>query len=318
MSERDFVFENCRMSFRRNVNYRAVLNVRALADADVINVAAQNRTEPNARFRADFDIADDNRIVGDKCRFVNFRMFVLKRFNHNFTGENIKILSFVTVRVKLIVSNFTQTKEINLMAKKPKILAFAGSLREHSFSKRVVKTAMKGAIDAGADVTFIDLRDYPMPIYNEDDHQAEGFSENALAFQKILGEHDGFLICSPEYNASLPAALKNAIDWASRKSEEYAMIEVFKGKVAAIMTESPGAFGGIRCLGHLRTILSVMLVNVLPSEIAVSGVSKLYDGSGEEMTDEKMRGILEELGKSLADMLRKTHGEIEVVEELAQ
>ena len=205
------------------------------------------------------------------------------------------------------------------MAKKPKILAFAGSLREHSYSKRVVKTAMKGAVDAGADVTYVDLRDYPMPLYNEDDHKTEGFNETALKFQKLLGESDGFLICSPEYNGSLSGALKNAIDWASRASDEYKMIEVFKGKVAAIMTESPGAFGGIRCLGHLRGVLSIMFVNVLPSEIAVAKVGTMFDGNGEEMIDEKMRGILEDLGASLVDMLKKLHGEeIEVVEEAGQ
>ena len=201
------------------------------------------------------------------------------------------------------------------MAKKPKILAFAGSLREHSYSKRIVKTAMNGAIEAGADVTYIDLRDYPMPIYNEDDHKKDGFSPNALEFQKLLAAHNGFLIASPEYNGSLSGALKNAIDWASRQSDEYKMGEVFKGKVAAIMTESPGTFGGIRCLGHLRGVLSILLVNVLPSEIAVGGVHERFDGSGAEMTDEKMKKILEDLGASLVDILKKTHGEIEVVAE---
>ena len=204
------------------------------------------------------------------------------------------------------------------MAKKPKILAFAGSLREHSYSKRVVKTAVEGAKKAGADVTFVDLRDYPMPIYNEDDHEQNGFDENALAFQKLLGESDGFLICSPEYNGSLPAALKNAIDWASRKSDDYRMIEVFKGKVAAIMTESPGAFGGIRCLSHLRDTLTIMLVNVLPSEIAVANVGKMFDGDGEEMTDEKMKTILHELGASLAGNIKKLNTEVEIVEEAVQ
>ena len=204
------------------------------------------------------------------------------------------------------------------MAKKIKILAFAGSLRENSYSKRVVKTAMKGAIDAGADVTYIDFRDYPMPIYNEDDHKKDGFSENALKFQRLLAESEGFLIASPEYNGSLTGVLKNAIDWASRESDEYKMGEVFKGKIAAIMTESPGAFGGIRCLSHLRGVLSILLVNVLPSEIAVAGVGKMFDGDGAEMIDEKMKKILETLGDSLVDTAKKTHGEIEVVEQSGQ
>ncbi len=200
------------------------------------------------------------------------------------------------------------------MTKKPKILAFAGSLREESYNKRVVKVAVEGAEKAGASVTYIKLEDYPMPIYDPDDHKKNGFDENALKFQKLLGEHDGFLIASPEYNGSLPGGLKNAIDWASRKSDEYGMIEVFKGKVAAIMTASPGNFGGIRCLNHLRGVLSIMLCNVLPSEIAVGGVNKMFDGDGEEMTDEKMEKLLHDLGASLAEMLEKTHGEIEVAE----
>jgi len=199
------------------------------------------------------------------------------------------------------------------MAKKPKILAFAGSLREHSYSKRVVKTAVKGAETAGAEVTYIDLRDFPMPIYNADDHEKNGFDANALKLQKLLSEHDGLLIASPEYNGSLSGALKNAIDWTSRKNDEFKLGEVFKGKVAAIMTESPGAFGGLRCLGHLRGVLSILLVNVLPSEIAVGKVHEMFDGNGAEMTDAKMKGILEDLGASLVDILRKTHGEVEVV-----
>ncbi len=199
------------------------------------------------------------------------------------------------------------------MTKNLKILAFAGSLREHSYSKRIVKTAVKGTEKAGAEVTYIDLRDFPMPIYNADDHEKNGFDANASKLQKLLSDHDGFLICSPEYNASLPAALKNAVDWASRQSDEFKMGEVFKGKIAAIMTESPGAFGGIRCLGHLRGVLSILLVNVLPSEIAVGKVHEMFDGDSEEMTDEKMKKILEDLGVSLVNMLKKTHGEVEVV-----
>ncbi len=199
------------------------------------------------------------------------------------------------------------------MAKKPKILAFAGSLREHSYSKRVVKTAVKGAKAAGAEVTYIDLREFPMPIYNADDHEKDGFDANAAKLQKLLSEHDGLLIASPEYNGSVPGGLKNMIDWTSRKSDEYGMIEVFKGKTAAIITESPGAFGGLRCMAHLRGVLTIMLVNVLPSEIAVSKVNTMFDGDDEEMTDEKMKKILEDLGVSLVDILKKTHGEIEVV-----
>lgn len=199
------------------------------------------------------------------------------------------------------------------MAKNIKILAFAGSLREHSYSKRVVKTAIKGAESAGAEVTYIDLRSFPMPIYDADIQEKQGFDENALKLQRLLSEHNGLLICSPEYNGSLSGALKNAIDWTSRASGEFKMGEVFSGKVAATMTESPGVFGGIRCLGHLRSILSILGVNVLPSEIAVGKVHEMFDGNDDAMINEMMKNLLENLGASLVDTLRKLHGEIEVV-----
>jgi chromate reductase len=196
------------------------------------------------------------------------------------------------------------------MTRKPKILAFSGSLREHSLNKKVLKTAIKGAERVGAEVTHIDLRDYPMPIYNPDDEEEHGMDENALRFQELLTQHDGLLIASPEYNGSLPAALKNAIDWASRQNDQYRRSDVFSGKVAAMITASPGSFGGVRSLAHLRGVLTSVGVNVLPAEIAVSFAGSKFDGNGEEMTDEKMKRILEGLGASLVEMLRKTHGEI--------
>jgi chromate reductase, NAD(P)H dehydrogenase (quinone) len=195
---------------------------------------------------------------------------------------------------------------------KPRILAFSGSLREHSLNKRVLKTAIKGAEKAGAEVTYVDLRDYPMPIYNPDEEEEKGMNENALRFQELLSQHDGLLIASPEYNGSLPAVLKNAIDWASRQNDQYPRSRVFSGKVAAMITASPGSFGGVRSLAHLRGVLTSVGVNVLPAEIAVSFAGSKFDVDGDEMTDEKMRQTLEGLGASLVEMLRKTHGHIEV------
>lgn len=199
------------------------------------------------------------------------------------------------------------------MSKKPKILAFAGSLREKSYNKRVLKVAIEGAKKAGAEVTYIDLKDYPMPIYNADLQETQGFPAIATAFQKLLLEHDGVMISSPEYNGSLPGALKNVIDWTSRANGDLKTGECFKGKLAAIMTASPGAFGGLRCLGHLRDVLTILMVNTMPSEIAVAKVGGMFDGDSDEITNDTMKGILEDLGASLVDLLKKTHGEIEVV-----
>ncbi len=185
----------------------------------------------------------------------------------------------------------------------PKILAFAGSFREHSYNKRVLSVAADGARDAGGDVTVLDLRDLPMPLLNMDDIETKGFDTNATRFQDILGEHDGFIIASPEYNGSIPGGLKNAVDWASRASDNYKMYEVFRGKTAAIMTASPGQFGGLRCLQHLRGVFTIMGVHVLPTEIAVPFVDQKFDGDGTEMTDEKYKGLIANLGTALVKAL---------------
>jgi NAD(P)H-dependent FMN reductase len=194
-----------------------------------------------------------------------------------------------------------------MMAYKPKILAFAGSLREHSFNKRVLKVAVRGAEQAGAEVTTVDLIDYPMPIYNADDHVNNGFDENAFKLQGLLARHDGLLIATPSYNGSLSAALKNTIDWTSRANDTYQKADIYPGKIAAIISASPGSLGGIRALTHLRGVLSSVNVHVLPSEVAVPFADARFEGHGLEMVDVEMKTSLENLGASLVTMLRKTH-----------
>ncbi len=186
----------------------------------------------------------------------------------------------------------------------PKILAVAGSYREHSYNKRVLNIAVEGAREAGAEVTVIDLRDFPLPIYDAD-LQADGaFDDNALRLQDVFNAHDGFLISSPEYNGGIPGGFKNAIDWISRANDKYRMYEPIKGKTIALITASPGQFGGIRCLAHLRAVFTIMGVHVLPTEIAVTFVGQKFDGDSSEMTDEKTKRFLKDLGASLAGVLK--------------
>jgi chromate reductase, NAD(P)H dehydrogenase (quinone) len=160
-------------------------------------------------------------------------------------------------------------------------------------------------------VTYVDLRDYPMPIYNLDNHEKNGFDEHALRLQGLFTQHDGFLIATPEYNGSLSAALKNAIDWVSRPSDLYPRSAIFAGKFAAMMASSPGSLGGVRSLSHLRGVLTSISVNVLPQEIAVPFAEDKFAGDDEEMIDEAMKARLEELGSLLVEMLKKTHGRSE-------
>ena len=102
----------------------------------------------------------------------------------------------------------------------PKILAFAGSLREHSLSKRVLNVAVEGARAAGGNVTVIDLRDYPMPIYDGDVEAESGPPENARKLKNLMRAHTGIFIASPEYNAAFSPLLKNTIDWVSHTRDE--------------------------------------------------------------------------------------------------
>lgn len=194
------------------------------------------------------------------------------------------------------------------MAITPKILAFAGSLREGSLNKKVLRVAAEGARAAGAEVTVVDLRDFDMPIYDVDRHEKDGFPPGAVKFQDLMLEHNGLLICSPEYNGSLPGGMKNVIDWVSRKRHaEEKMYAAFTDKVAGIMSASPGSFGGLRCLSHLRGVLTIASVHVLPLEIAVTFAEQKFDG--DTMTDDKTKKLLENLGASVAGTISKLNTE---------
>lgn len=186
----------------------------------------------------------------------------------------------------------------------PKIAAIAGSYRKHSYNRRILNIAVEGARAAGGNVTVIDLRDFKLPIYCADDVERDGFHPEAIRLQDILNDREGFLIASPEYNGSLPGGFKNAIDWASRSNDKYKMYEVFKGKTAAIMTASTGQFGGLRCIAHLRGVLTIMGLNVLATEVAVPFVDKKFDGDAIAISDEKTKSLLEKLGGSLVGVLK--------------
>src|SRR5689334_4293777 len=97
-----------------------------------------------------------------------------------------------------------------------KVTAFAGSLRNDSFNKKMVKEAARMAEEMGAEVTFIDLKDYPMPFFDEDLERVEGMPESAKSFRRQLLSSDVILIASPDYNHSISGVLKNALDWLSR------------------------------------------------------------------------------------------------------
>ena len=185
-----------------------------------------------------------------------------------------------------------------------KILAFSGSARKDSYNQKLVKIAAAGAEKAGADVTLINLADFPMPIFNQDLESATGIPDEAREFKRLLIEHDGFLIASPEYNSAFSPLLKNAIDWATRREGNEAPLLAYKGKVAVIMSASPGVLGGLRGLMFLRVVLSNIGVTVLANQQAVAGAAQAFDDEG-LLIDAQMQDIIVNLGVELSDTLRK-------------
>ena len=185
-----------------------------------------------------------------------------------------------------------------------KILAFAGSARTDSFNKKLVKIAADGARAAGAEVTYVDFKDLPMPLYDEDLEAAEGLPKTVIQFKALLKEHQGFLIASPEYNSSISPLLKNAIDWASRPAPDEAPLACFRDKVAVLMAASPGGLGGLRGLIHVRSILQNIGVLVLPDQKAISNAYQAFDQTG-NLKDEKQRTDIYNLGSKLAVIAKK-------------
>lgn len=190
------------------------------------------------------------------------------------------------------------------MTNTPKILAFAGSTRKGSFNKQLVKVAAAGATAAGAQVTYIDLRDFSLPLYDEDLEAESGLPENARKLKELMLGHQGLLIASPEYNSSMSGVLKNTIDWISRPEPNEPPLVCFVDKVAAIMSASPGGFGGLRGLVHLRSILGNIKVLVLPDQIAVSKAHEAFNPDG-KLQDSKQQAAVEQLGSKLATVLAK-------------
>ena len=193
------------------------------------------------------------------------------------------------------------------MTAKPKILAFSGSLREKSFNRRLVKIAAAGAEAAGAEVTVLELRELPLPVYDGDLEEREGLPENARKLKEIMKAHGGLLISSPENNSSVSAALKNAIDWASRPEPGEPPLVCFRDKVAVIMAASPGGLGGLRGLVPLRSILSNIGVLVLPDQKAISGAGEAFADDG-RLKDAKQQAAIEKLGAKLAGVMARLGG----------
>ncbi len=193
------------------------------------------------------------------------------------------------------------------MAVTPKILAFAGSTRQGSWNKQMLRIAVDGAREAGADVTLIELEDYPLPLFHQDEETTHGLPPSGRKLKDLFLSHAGLLIASPEYNSSITPLLKNTLDWVSRPVDGQPPLAEYAGKTAVVMSASPGNLGGLRGLVHLRAILGNIKVTVLPDTLSISAAHQAFAEDG-SLTDPKQQAQVRKLGSALAEFLVK-HGD---------
>ena len=190
------------------------------------------------------------------------------------------------------------------MGDRPTILALAGSTRAGSFNRRLLHNAARAAEAAGAAVTVVELGALAMPLYDGDLEKAHGLPENARRLKRMMIEHDALLVASPEYNGSLTAVLKNAIDWASRKEGDEPPLAAFSGKVAAIVSASPGRLGGARSLMALRHVLSVCGALVIPNQFALAQANAAFDENG-DLVDAAAQAAVAGVAHALVETARR-------------
>ena len=179
----------------------------------------------------------------------------------------------------------------------PRFVTLLGSLRRDSLHSAVARALPSLAPD-GVEISPLgSIGDLP---HYDADTQAEGFPPAVVAMADAIREADGVVVVTPEYNYSVPGALKNALDWLSRVSQQ-----PFIGKPVAIQTGSPGTIGGARAQYHLRQIFVFLDAHVLNKpEIMIGGMASKVDVAEGRITDETTESLVAQQLAALAAMVR--------------
>jgi NAD(P)H-dependent FMN reductase len=187
-----------------------------------------------------------------------------------------------------------------------RLLFFAGSTREGSYNKRLARLAQHTAQANGVEGVFVDLRDYAMPLYSGDLEAEQGPPVAAREFKALLGEYQGIFVASPEYNSSITPLLKNTLDWVTRvRGKGESGLEVYKSRVFAISGASPGYYGAMRSLLHLRQILEVGIgATVIPQQMALPRAGDAFADDG-SLKDKAQQGLIKDVVEALALAARK-------------
>lgn len=182
-----------------------------------------------------------------------------------------------------------------------KILVFAGSTRHQSFNRRLAREAASIAKAVGAEVTLLELADLDIPMYNAD-LEARGTPPDVVRLKRLMWEHPAWIVCSPEYNGSYTALLKNTLDWASSPvagdPEWTDGVKPFRGKVVGVLSASNGRLGGLRSQSHLAPLLLNLECWLAPRAYALAGAASAFDDQGaliDTAHQAGVRGVVEQV-----------------------
>jgi chromate reductase len=175
-----------------------------------------------------------------------------------------------------------------------KLLVFAGSTRLNSWNRKLAKVVAAMATASGAEVTHIELADFDVPMYNAD-LETRGTPADVMRLKQITYEHPAWIICTPEYNASYPALLKNTLDWISSPVKGDPVwnddFRSSRGKVVGVLSASPGALGGLRSQSHLVPLLLNLHCWVSPKVFALSRAADAFDEQGQLATEGAKKNV---------------------------
>lgn len=181
------------------------------------------------------------------------------------------------------------------------LLTFAGSTRTASWNRRLAAVAADLATAEGAHVTRLDLADFDVPLYNAD-LEARGTPRDVVRLKEIFHAHPAWVVCSPEYNGSYTALLKNTLDWVSspiKGDPDWASgTKPFAGKVVGLLSASPGALGGLRSLSHLAPLLRQLQCWVTPQQFALAKAGEAFDANGQLVGDvarQAVQGVVQQV-----------------------
>jgi NAD(P)H-dependent FMN reductase len=176
-------------------------------------------------------------------------------------------------------------------------LVLSASLRAESLNSRLALLAAQTLDSQGATVDHASMRDFDVPPYDADVEQSEGLPPGAESLRRRLEASDAFVIASPEYNASMPGLLKNAIDWISRSSPQ-----PFHERHGLLLSASPSMVGGNRGLWALRVPLEHLGARVFPDMFSLAQANTAFDQDG-RIADRRLQERFDDTVAAFVDLV---------------